>query len=136
MKELTVENVNDIFTDCLFKDGEDDLKKVDAEGILYNYTLHLERLEKHKTKISEMLKCLPEVFNKGKGGGTSFLEACMTKDGNQWGEHSDMEKLFTLGIAVGLVEMLLPRQLWPILPGGMPYLVIIDEVDSNEESKV
>ena len=58
------------------------------------------------------------------GGGWSFLQACVDKNGNHWGEHSNMEELFCLGIAIGKVESLLPRDMWKVLPGGVPYYVI------------
>jgi len=35
-----------------------------------------------------------------------------------------LDELFQLGIAIGKVECLLPREMWPTLPGGMPYYVV------------
>jgi hypothetical protein len=35
-----------------------------------------------------------------------------------------MDKLFSMGIAVGLVKAYFPRRMWSILPGGMPYYVV------------
>jgi hypothetical protein len=71
-----------------------------------------------------LLNELPSSFKKDIGGGWSFLQACETKDGVQWGEHRNMEQLFVLGMALGKVRYCLPRDLWQVLPGGMPYLVI------------
>ena len=51
----------------------------------------------------------------------SFLNACMTQSGEHWGEHPSMDTLFVLGMAVGYVTCLLPRDSWKNLPGGMPY---------------
>jgi hypothetical protein len=54
----------------------------------------------------------------------SFLNACMTKDDNQWGEHQNMEQLLALGIAIGYARILLPRNMWSVLPGGVPYFSV------------
>jgi hypothetical protein len=35
-----------------------------------------------------------------------------------------MDQLFTLGIAIEKVSFQLPREMWNVLPGGMPYLVV------------
>jgi hypothetical protein len=35
-----------------------------------------------------------------------------------------MEQLFTLGIALGLAQWQLPRDMWDIFPGGMPYVSV------------
>ena len=56
------------------------------------------------------------------GQGSSFLNACYDRDGDLWtGDHATMEQLFVLGIAAGMVNCLMPRDMWPVLPGGMPY---------------
>lgn len=85
------------------------------------------RLEKNKGAIKSMLDELPDDFKESKGGGGSFLSACMDKDGEQWtGLQAIVEELFLLGIAIGAVRLVLPRKMWGMLPGGMPYYVIID----------
>jgi hypothetical protein len=68
-----------------------------------------------------MLGELDEKFFGDTGGG--FLELCQTKDGHQWGEHRDMEALCVLAIAASLGQWCAPRELWSVLPGGMPYVV-------------
>jgi hypothetical protein len=57
------------------------------------------------------------------GGGWSFLQACVNRDGEMWTDsHRIMENLFLLGIAIEKANSLLPRELWSRLPGGVPYL--------------
>lgn len=57
----------------------------------------------------------------------SFLNSCNTNEGKQWtGMHMKMEFLFALGVAIEKVKNLLPREMWPILPGGVPYFVVLD----------
>lgn len=88
---------------------------------------HPERLESHKQEIKNLLMGLPRQFREKEGGGWSFLQACMDKDGNQWGEHKDVEALVCLGIATGQAKFQLPRDMWKVLPGGMPYFVVLDK---------
>lgn len=122
------ERVNEIFLDSLFKDGEDTTNRREVEGILNKFGFHPERLESHRTEIEEMLMQLPDEFKQSIGGGWSFLQACMDRDGNQWtGLHRRMDQLFSLGIALGKVKNQLPRELWEALPGGMPYFVVLDK---------
>lgn len=117
--------VNEVFLNCLFKDGEDTSKHVKAEGITRNVGFHPDRLEASRVEILAMLDELPNEFKESVGGGYSFLEACNDKHGNQWtGLHLRMEQLFQLGIGIGKVKCLLPREMWAVLPGGMPYYVV------------
>lgn len=125
--ELTSANVTKVFIDCLFKDKDEaiEIGHVEVHGIVMNVGFHPERLESHKADVIDMLECLPHNFRIEDGGGWSFLNACVDKDGKQWGEHKKMEQLFLLGIGLKLVEWQLPREVWGALPGGMPYVVIL-----------
>ena len=122
---LTDDRVNSIFTDCLFKDGEDTSDHIVAEGIVQTAGFHPGRIEEHRQEIHDMLAELPDPFKTGSGDGWSFLNACFDKHGNQWtGLHRTQEQLVQLGIAIGEVEYLMPREMWAIFPGGMPYFVV------------
>lgn len=75
-----------------------------------------------------MLLQLPKEFQKGSGsgGGISFLNACNDVSGKQWTDsHQVMEQLFALGIGCNKVKCLMPREMWKVLPGGMPYYVVV-----------
>ena len=67
------------------------------------------------------------LFTEGGAGGWSFLNAHEDKDGVQWGEHKVIEVLVCLGIAVGHARFLLPRKMWSMAPGGMPYFCVSRE---------
>jgi hypothetical protein len=122
---LTSAKVMNLFSDCLFKPGEDTSKAVKVEGVIHTFGLHPERVARYKEEIIKMLSQLPDPFRQSAGGGWSFLNACNDRHGNQWiGLHQTMEQLFVLGIAIGRVESCMPRDMWDILPGGMPYYVI------------
>lgn len=123
---LTAENVSTVFMDCLFRDEENKSNPVLAEAILSTFGFHPERLESHRNDIKELLAWLPTQFREGgnDGGGWSFLNACMTREGDQWGEHRNIEQLLALGIATGQAKILMPRQMWSVFPGGMPYFSV------------
>jgi len=127
---LTAENVRDVICKCLFTHDEmpdaesppDDAVLV--EGIVCTYAFHPQRLEEHKSAIAAMLSELPDEFMTSGGGGWSFLQACVDRDGRHWGEHPAMGALFALGIGAGLARYLLPREFWAVMPGGVPYIVV------------
>ena len=133
MAQLTAKNVHDILNYCLYTDEE--IKQMPegaappegallVQGVLLNLGLHPHRVAEKKEQIRAMLAELPDQFHAGKGGGWSFLNACMDREGAQWGEHSNIDELLCLGQAAGLAEFLLPRDMWAMFPGGMPYFSV------------
>lgn len=122
--ELTAENVEQIFMACLFEEGEPKENFVLGEGVMLKAGFHPDRLSAKCEDIKGLLSQLPDDFRTSAGGGMSFLNACVTRDGKQWGEHRSMDQLLTLGVAAGLAKILLPREAWAMLPGGMPYFCV------------
>lgn len=100
---------------------------VEADAIVRRMGFDKVRVEQHRSQVAELLMELPEEFMISKGGGMSFLNACMDRHGNHWGEHINMGVLFALGQAAGLAKCLMPREMWSVLPGGMPYYGVADE---------
>jgi len=128
---LTAANVNKILKDCLFTDEE--LKAcngkpenfVMAEGVMMRVGFHPERLKSHQAEVAAMLSELPSEFmHDNPSGGWSFLQACMTKSGEQWGEHRNIDELLLLGYGLNMVKYLLPREFWKVLPGQVPYFTV------------
>ena len=99
-----------------------------AEGVVHVFNFVPTKLEEHRDEVTTMLQNLPLAFRPvelGGGGGWSFLNACQDANDEQWtGLHQRMEQLLCLGIAMGLAEWVLPKDMWPALPGGMPYVVV------------
>lgn len=127
--KLSASRVEDILKDCLFRENEDTAPGIKAFGIVTNYGFEPGRLQTHTEEITALLHELPVEFmskKNGGGGGWSFLNGCMDRHGNQWGEQMNVEQLFCLGLAIGKVECLMPREMWAILPGGMPYYSVED----------
>lgn len=131
---LTAKKVQEVTADCMFEeseikfdaDGEPVLPRTPflAEGVVLTLVLDPMRVEKNKEKIRTFLKELPDTFHVDKGGGWSFLQACVDKDGVQWGEHRSVEALMCLGLATGFVKLPLPKEVWSALPGGLPYFMV------------
>ena len=122
---LRAERVEELFMYCLSGTDDDPSECVTINGIVTTVKFNTTRLRVSKCEIEALLEQLPEDFQRSKGGGMSFLKACVDKHGNQWVDfHLTMEKLFQLGIAIGKVKSAFPRELWSALPGGMPYYVV------------
>ncbi len=120
--KLNSDRVMEVTRECLFNDGEDMTDRVEVQGVLNQFGFHPGRLEEHREEIVSMLEELPEKFREEAGGGWSFLQACVDKNGEQWtGLHRVMELLFVLGMGIGRVRYVLPRERWDQLPGKMPY---------------
>lgn len=153
MFRLNAENVSTVFSEVLFQDGElpelpsgtgiegisaflqdEGIEFIVGRGIMATVFFHKGRLEGARDRVKDMLRQLPSSFDRKLSGGGSFLNGCMDRDGNQWGEHTHMDFLFSLGMGLGLVTCVFPREVWPALPGGVPYYAI--DFDSFDGASV
>lgn len=123
--KLTSSRVHETFMNCLFRDNEDTSTAVIAEGIMGKFGFNPDRLKAAEPDIREMLAELPDEFHADKGGGWSFLNACMDRHDNHWAEHPTINELLVLGIAVQRAKILMPREMWSMFPGGLPYFSVI-----------
>ncbi len=129
---LDAGRVNEIFMSCLFKEAEDKSNYTVGQGVMNKCGFHPERLESYRQEVKELCSELPDEFHQGKGGGMSFLNACMDRHGNHWAEHPTIDMLFILANALGIASFCMPREMWGMLPGGMPYLVFkIGDTNEN-----
>lgn len=122
--KLTSQNVTDLTRRCL---SDVALKPITVKGIIRSFTFDSEKIEEHDNDIALLLAQLPDEFQEPVGGGSTFLNACVTVAGYQWGEHLEMEALVCLGLAAGRVKYCFPKEMWHILPGGVPYFVVVDK---------
>ena len=123
---LTAQIVSETFKYCLFKEGENTDNPVYGEGARTHVGFNPERLQESIFKIVEMLNELPDSFKISGGGGMSFLNMGVDKNNNEWtGLHRNIDELVCLGLASGKMTYLIPREMWSVLPGGMPYLVVL-----------
>lgn len=128
---LTTENVDLVMRDVLYKDhevvdGQVPEGAVVVKGLIHDFGFHPERLEARREDVKSMLLQLPNDFMKSGGQGASFFGACMTKDGELWGQHRDIELLLCLGLGLKLAKFVFGRDMWQCLPGGMPYFFVED----------
>lgn len=115
------EQVNALVTDCLA--GKEDGALI-VEAIVAKFGFDGEKIQERSGEIRALLDQMPDEFHRSGGGGWSFLNLCMAKNGQQWAdEHRTMEGLVALSIAAGMGSFQLPRDIWESLPGGMPYIV-------------
>lgn len=122
MLKLTSQNVKDLFQKVLFNDGEDTTNYVPVQGITISMGLHPGRLEEIKPQVKELLEQLPKEFHKDHGGGTTFMSMPALADGSMWGEQRNAQELLLMGLATGYLTYCLPREMWMVLPGGVPYV--------------
>jgi hypothetical protein len=126
--------VEEVFVDCLFQTVEESINASEndtvlVDGIMTNVGFHKPRVESHREEIIQMLDQLPDQFKlSSKGKGWTFLNACEDKHGNLWtGDHAIVELLVIMGLAIGKVKYCFDREFWEILPGGVPYIQVLDE---------
>lgn len=93
-----------------------------VKGLVSNYGFHPERLKSHQAEIKAMIEDLPKEFLRETGGGYTFLNLCTEKDGRMWGQHRDCENLLCLAMGLKMAGYCAPREMWQILPGGVPYI--------------
>ena len=127
---LTSENVMRVLLDCEvaapYAMPSENSSLLGVRGIIRTFMFDPLPLERRRADIDAMLDRLPEQFHQETGGGWSFLNACVTRGGEQWTDaHAAMEALFALGMATGRVKECFPPEYWPDLPGGMPYYVVL-----------
>lgn len=114
--------------DSLYRDAEltsptiAPVGAVMVDGVMGNFAFHPGRIAAHKADIAELCNELPDEFQKSKGGGWSFLNLCVDKHGNHWGEHHTCNELVVLAIGSGQGGFCMPRENWGIFPGGMPFV--------------
>ena len=124
--KLTSFNVEKILLDCLYKVGEvDNENLIMVTGIMNSYKFQPDKLALYKENIKELLDQLPFEFMINGGGGWSFLNAYMTKTGEHWGEHRDIENLLVLGLGTHQARYVMPKEMWAVMPGGMPYFAVL-----------
>lgn len=127
--QLDPQTVERTFEACYDPAGD-----VQVDGIMLPARFDKRRLADHAELIAGLLGELPDEFKASGGGGWSFLNACMDRHGRQWtGMHSTMDKLFMLGAGIGMVECQMPRDVWQVLPGRMPYYLVKDKAKAADQ---
>lgn len=123
---IKAEDIERLFVESLKKEGDDGAEFI--QGTWASAWLALD--ESTAINVLGIIEQLPleffsrEINPKG-GDGWSFLNLVLDREGRQWtSQHLMAEKLLLLGLAVGRMEFVLPRDQWKYLAGGLPYIVI------------
>jgi hypothetical protein len=74
-----------------------------VDGLPEPKIFHRQRLERHRAKVQDWLKTLPDCFREENGA--AFIEAFGNDDRSSWTEyHENMTYLFYLAIGLGLMS--------------------------------
>lgn len=127
MSALTPQAVEDLFDACHEPLGAVSDQVVEVDTVAGKTWLRKQDVAALRDRIGHLLAELPDEFFRSQGWGSSFLNACTDRHGDLWtGMQMTVAKLFALGEAAGLVQCQLPREMWEVLPGRMPYYVVLD----------
>jgi len=118
---LTTENVNNVLERCLYPSSDCLRLPVSIEGYKNIFSFDPHALNMERENIESLLSQLPTNFKEG----MSFWEMYRTNDGHNWTTSlKSMEALMVLGLAIGKIRYVLPKESWWSLPGGAPYVVL------------
>lgn len=121
--DLTSENVEAIFLDSLATSIDPPSSIILVEGITRSVRFHAERLSAHVTDVELMLSHASGFFYDDRGGGHTYLDLGFLRDGSRWGTRRDVDRLFTLGLALHLAKYTRQnRAEWSLFPGAIPYV--------------
>lgn len=112
------------FVECAIPNGKRVKKdSIIVDGVSGPQAFRKDILETHRTNVKMMLAELPPKYFTS--GGATFNDLWDHSDGTRWtGTLSVMDMLLMLGLALGYVQYILPRDLWVTLPGRLPWLSI------------
>jgi hypothetical protein len=112
--ELTADNVEQVFVNCLFRTDEDPSKKISIEGVNTHVSFNVDKLELHKQDIESMLLNVhPSFMCNGPDKGWCFANFCLDKHEQLWtGLHVVADYLLCMGLAIKKVQFLTPRYVW------------------------
>jgi hypothetical protein len=125
---LTIDALFAVFTVCSDRSTDATEDWITVTSVANTLRYSKSRLVIHRAQILALLAELPDEFRAvaiGGGGGWTFLNMCYDRHGRHWGEQSHMDLLVSLGLATGAVRFMFARELWPALPGGVPYVEIL-----------
>jgi hypothetical protein len=121
---LTADRVHHVYGACWRAEGtRNSLQRIEVVGWLLRHTFSIKKLHGYREEIIRMLLSLPAGFRSDVGEGGSVGNMIERGDGVIWSvDMADIEKLVALGIASGLMNFCAPREVWHMLPGGLPYV--------------
>jgi len=129
MKTLTrlkTEPVGKIFKDCVLPRNNGGGLVINVPGITSTRVVFfdLAKLEEYRAEITSLVNQLPAEFKSVVGA--SFNGTNRNHRGDIWcRDETEREKLVQLGIALGIIELIEPRERWAYLPRQRPSIRIV-----------
>jgi len=126
LTKLKAEPVGKVFKDCVMPRNSGNYMVVSVPGITGTrvVSFDLAKLEEHRAETTNLVNQLPAEFKTA--AGASFNGTNRNHRGDIWcRDESDREKLVQLGIALGIVELVEPRERWAYLPRQRPSIRIV-----------
>lgn len=142
---ISAERIREIVVNSLLSENElDDVKsgKKDYVGIVAisisgkSLVFIKDKIMKFKDEVKAYLNLLPDEFKDEKGGGYTFLNSVVDKNGNQWGGQASADELFCLGTALGLSKYIGSGLMLMAFPGHVPYVTVYQAEQKVEEVSV
>lgn len=93
-----------------------------VRGLAHNFGFHPERLLDSAEDVRKILNAVVADEFMGAEGGWSFLNLVVGRNSEIWGNQVDAEGLLCLALGLGWAEILVPRSMWQMMPGGVPYV--------------
>ena len=110
---LTPKTVEDMYVECVHRDGELTSEMLVAPSIRTTTTFSRSRIAQHRQSIRQLLAQLPATFRQAPDGERSTL-GCYTHGGRQWTQlPSEVDHLFALGVAIEAVHIMGVAARWP-----------------------
>lgn len=125
---ISEQRVCEVYRACLFNDNEikDEIPVYDfsvGEGIREVAVFNTDRLNEHKGEVLDMIEHIENIYL-----GPHFMQLCVADNGDLWtGDHHMVDRLVQLGVATGILEYTIPREMWQYLPNELPYVCINKE---------
>ena len=123
--KLTDDNVWQVYNKCIYNQdeqkNEESSDTISVQGIKRLYIFSLANLCEERKHI---LSLLSQVTRRSRYG-ASMTQLCYNRREQVWTKNAlTMEALMCLGLAIGKVKYLLPKESWSLLKNQMPYVII------------
>lgn len=135
---MNAADVHTTLVSCLFTSEEVDACRAEGldvpqdavvvEGIMRTFGFHPGRLEAARPRVKAWIKEMDPAFLTSGGGGSTFLNLCVLADGTHWADQPTCEAFIVLAFGLKLGSFSLPREMWGVLPGSMPYVTLGDSI--------
>lgn len=124
------DRVHTLLLSCLYEQTPADTSEaLRIEGVVLRFGFDPAAVARHRDAIQTLVdELVPDAFYEG----MSFLMLCQDRKGRQWGEQRNADELLCLALAVGRAAYPISRDLWGVLPGGVPY-VLFSKAPSPEK---